>query len=78
MPDIVAGTVALFQAITTWLLVLIPVLAGATLGFFALQKTMCDDQSLIADKNKKMKNVLISAVIGMGSVGIVSLVLSFY
>ncbi|MBN4062886.1 MAG: hypothetical protein COA82_01165 [Alkaliphilus sp.] len=78
MPDIISGTVSLFQAITTWLLILIPICAGATLTYFALQKSMCDDQSIIADKNKKMKNVLISAIIGMGSVGIVTLILSFY
>lgn len=77
-PKIVTGTVELFKTITTWLLLVIPVGAGAVLGFQALQKSLTDDQAVIAEKNKMMKNVIIGAAIAETASGLVTLILSFY
>jgi hypothetical protein len=77
-PKIVTGTVALFQAATTWLLLIIPVGAGAVLGYQALQKSLTDDSAVIAEKNKMMKNVIIGAAIAETASGLVTVLLSFY
>ena len=77
-PKLVSGTVALFQAITGWLLVIIPVGAGAVLGYHALQKSLSDDQAVIAEKNKQMKNVIIGAAIAETASGLVTVILGFY
>lgn len=77
-PKLVTGTVNLFKAATTWLLLIIPVGAGAVLGYQALQKSLTDDSAVIAEKNKMMKNVLIGAAIAETAAGLVTVVLSFY
>lgn len=77
-PKLVTGTVELFKTITTWLLLIIPVGAGAVLGFQALQKSLSDDQAVIAEKNKMMKNVIIGAAIAETASGLVTLILGFY
>lgn len=77
-PKLVTGTVALFQAATTWLLVIIPVGAGTVLGYTALQKSLTDDHAILAEKNKMMKNVLIGAAIAETSSGLVTAILAFY
>lgn len=77
-PKLVSGTVALFKAITGWLLLIIPVGAGAVLGYHALQKSLSDDQAVIAEKNKQMKNVIIGAAIAETASGLVTIILGFY
>lgn len=77
-PKLVSGTVALFNAGTGWLLVLIPVAAGCVLGYTALQKSLTDDHAVVAEKNKMMKNVLIGAAIAESAAGLVTAVLAFY
>lgn len=77
-PKIVTGTVKAFQAVTGWLLLIIPVGAGAFLGFHALQKALTEDQSIIAEKNRLMKNVLIGSAIAETASGFVTLFLGFY
>ena len=77
-PKIVTGTVALFKAITTWLLLIIPVGAGAVLGYQALQKSLTDDQGVIGEKNKMMKNVIIGAAIAETASGLITVILGFY
>ena len=77
-PKLVTGTVALFQAATSWLLVIIPVGAGTVLCYTALQKSLTDDHAVLAEKNKMMKNVLIGAAIAETSSGLVTAILAFY
>ena len=77
-PKIVTGTVALFKAGSLWLLLIIPVGAGFFMGYHALQKSMSDDDAVIADKNKKIKNTLIGAVIAETATGLVAAILAFY
>ena len=77
-PKLISGTVSLLSAVSRWLLLIIPVGAGAFLGYQALQKSLTDDQAVIAEKNKLMKNTLIGAAIAMTADGLATLVLSFY
>lgn len=77
-PKLVTGTVDLFKTATTWLLLIIPVGAGLFLGYHALQKSLSDDQGVIAEKNKLMKNVLIGSAVATTASGLVTIVLSFY
>lgn len=77
-PKLVSGTVKLFQSITKWLLVIIPVGAGAVLGWHALQKSLTDDQAVIAEKNKQMKNTVISAAVAETASGLITIILNFY
>lgn len=77
-PKLVSGTVALFQAATGWLLLIIPVGAGAVLGYTALQKSLTDDHAVLAEKNKMMKNVIIGAAIAETASGLVTALLAFY
>lgn len=77
-PDIVSGTLALIQAATGWLTLIIGGGAGIFLGYLAITRGMTDDQAVIAEKNKLMKNTVKSAVIAASSTGIISLILSFY
>ena len=77
-PKLISGTVSLLSAVSAWLLLIIPVGAGAFLGYQALQKSLTDDQAVIAEKNKLMKNTLIGAAIAMTADGLATLVLSFY
>lgn len=77
-PKLVTGTVELFRAATTWLLIIIPVGAGLFLGIHAIQKALSTDQAVIAEKNKLMKNVLIGAAIAETASGLATIFLSFY
>lgn len=77
-PKLVTGTVELAKAVTTWLLLIIPVGAGAILGIFAIQKMLADDPGVIAEKNKMMKNVLVGAAVAETASGLVTVILSFY
>ena len=77
-PELITGAQKLFNAATTWLLTLIPVAAGCVLGWHALQKALTDDDAVIADKRKKMKNTLIYSAVAFTAVGTVRLFLSFF
>ena len=77
-PKLITGTVSLFTAVTSWLLIIIPTGAGAVLGYHALQKSLSDDQAVVAEKNKQMKNVIIGAAIAETASGLVTILLNFY
>lgn len=77
-PKLVTGTVNLFKAVTRWLLLIIPVGAGAFAGWHALQKSMSEDDAVISQKNKLIKNTIIGAAIAMTADGLIVTVLSFY
>ncbi len=77
-PKIVSGTVDLFKAASGWLLLIIPVGAGLFVGYHALQKSLTDDQAVIAEKNKLIKNTIIGAIIAMTADGLITIILGFY
>lgn len=77
-PDIVKNTIKLLNDANTWLLAIIPLASGLYLGYQALQKSLSEDQAMIADKNKKMKNVLIGAIIAESAMTLTKFILGYY
>lgn len=77
-PKLVSGTLALLTAATSWLTGLIPVGSGLFLGYHAWLKSMSEDQAIIAEKNRLMKNVLIGAAIATTASGLARIILGFY
>jgi hypothetical protein len=74
-----SDTTTLVQAIATWLLVIIPVAAGAMLAYYALMKMFNEGDPQVAMKaNHAMKNVIIAAVIGEAASGIIAGITSYY
>ncbi len=79
MPQVVTGAQQLLQDISGWLLILIPLAGVMMVGYHALMKTLCDgDPATIADKNRKIKQVLIGVVIGMSASGLVSAIITYF
>lgn len=77
-PKLITGTVNLFKAVTSWLLLIIPVGAGAYAGWHAFQKSMTDDETVIAQKNRLIKNTIIGAAIATTADGLITAILNFY
>lgn len=79
MPQVVTGAQQLLQDVLSWLLILIPIAGGMMIGYHALMKTLSDgDPATVADRNKKIKQVLIGVVIGMSASGIVSAIITYF
>lgn len=77
-PIIISGTINLFNAAKGWINLLIPVCGGVFVGFHSWQKSMSDDESMIAKHNKMIKNTIIGCIMAMAAVNLISFVLSFY
>lgn len=77
-PELFTATSKLMKAVSGWLTGIIVVSTGAVLGYHALQKALTDDQAVIAEKNRLMKNVLIGGAIAATASGLVRIVLGFY
>ncbi len=79
MPVFVSGARQLLQDVLTWILILIPVAGGAMVGYHSLMKILSDgDPAVVADKNKKIKNVLVGVVVGMSASGIVLAIVAYF
>lgn len=77
-PKLVSGTIALLKAASGWLLLIIPVGAGLFVAYHAIQKAMTDDEAVIAQKNKLIKNTVIGAIIAECANGLITVILGFY
>jgi uncharacterized protein YacL len=72
-------TTTLVNAISAWMLVIIPVIAALMLGYYAVSKMLNEGDPQIAMKsNHAMKNVIIAAVIGEAAMGLISGVTGYY
>lgn len=79
MPTLITGVGRLLGDALTWILYLAPLAAGLMIGYHALAKMMSDgDPGVIADRNRKIKNVLIALAITMGSAGFVTFILTYF
>lgn len=79
MPEVVSSAANLLQDALTWILFLIPVAAALMIGYHSLLKIMSDGEAgEIAERNKKMKQILIAAVIAFAAVGIVTAILAYF
>lgn len=74
------GTKNLVHDVFFWLTtVLIPATAALMIGYQAWRKKVADgDGGTITDANKAIKRILIAAIIGETSAGLVTLVSSYY
>lgn len=78
-PTFIIGGDSTLADILKWILILVPVAAAAMLAYHALMKQLSDgDPGTIAEKNKKMKNVLYGAIIAVSASGLVTLFLSYF
>lgn len=77
-PTIVTGAKSLASDVTKYLLILIPIVAGGAIAYQALMKMLNDDPASVADRNKKMKNILVAAAIGESASAIVTAVLAYF
>lgn len=77
-PTIVTGTVNLLKAISTWLLIIIPLGAGVFIAVHAFKKSTTDDQAEIAVHNKMIKNTIIGAIVAVCADGLIAVILGFY
>lgn len=78
-PQVVTGAKALAQDALMWILILVPITAGAMIGWHAWMKSMADgEQGEMGERNKKMKNVLVAAIIAESAAGIVQVILSYF
>lgn len=78
-PAFVTQIVNLLNAILTWILIIIPVSGGTMIGWHALQKQMADgDAGEIADREKKMKDILKTTVIAFIGAGVVKALAAFF
>lgn len=62
----------------TWLLAIIPVGAGAMVGYQALRKSLSDDEGVISDANTKIKHTIIGSAIGVTLSGLVTIIKAFF
>lgn len=78
-PDFVNNTTELLSDALTWVLILVPVAGGLMIGWHSLQKNMADgDGGEIADRDKKIKMILVSSVIAFIGLGVVKAVVAYY
>jgi hypothetical protein len=77
-PKLITGTVNLFKQLTKWLLLIIPTGTGAFAGWQAFQKSMSEDEAVIAQKNKIIRNTIIGGAIAMTADGLIAAILNFY
>lgn len=77
-PKIVSGAINLANAAFTWLLGIIPVTAILMFAWHAWMKSLADGESgAVAERNKKMKNVIIYSSIALGASALVTLLTSY-
>lgn len=77
-PKLVTGTQSLLSTATLWLTGLIPTGVGLFCGWHAFQKSLTEDQAIITEKNRLIKNTLIGGAIATGASGLVTSILAFY
>lgn len=61
-----------------WLLVVIPVGAGAMVTYLAFQKSIATDSEQIGHYNTRIKNTIKGAIVGMTISGFITLIKSYF
>lgn len=78
-PQIVTGTKNFFNDLLKWILILVPVGSSAMVAYHAIMKGLSEGEpAVVADRNKKIKNVLIAAAIAETSAGLVNAFLNYF
>lgn len=78
-PQIITGTKNFFTDVGKWTLIITPVAGGTMIGYHALMKGLSEgDPGTIADRNRKMVNVLKAVAIAESAVGIVTAFVAYF
>jgi hypothetical protein len=79
-PKIYSGTKKMIGDATTWLIALVPIIAGGCMvAWQQFKKQMSDnDPADIAHANKRTKQILIATAIGVSAVGLIKWWASYY
>lgn len=78
-PKIVTGTKNFFTDAGKWVLILTPIAGGTMIGYHALMKGLSEgDAGTIADRNKKMVNVLKAVAIAECATGIITAFIAYF
>lgn len=79
-PEFVTGFKNLLNDVTSWILGLIPVAAGAKIGYHALMKNLSqeDEPHHVSVHNKGIKNALVGGAVGVSATLIVKAFLSYF
>jgi len=77
-PQVFQGARQLIIDMLGWIRWLIPAGAALMVAYHAFGKVMNTDSGVAADKNRKMKDVLIYAAVGMGAVSIIEFFMSYF
>jgi len=62
----------------TWLYILIPVGAGTMVTYQGFRKTATEDQGVIEDCNRKIKNTIKGAIVGLTLSGLIQFIKTYY
>lgn len=62
----------------TWLLIIIPVATGAVVTYLALKKSLSFNMDEKADYDRKIKQTIKGAIIGISISGIITVIKKFY
>ncbi len=72
MPDFVGNVVNLLNNVRMWILAIVPTAGGMMIAWHALQKKLADgDAGEMAERDRKIKDVLKSTAIAFIGLGIV-------
>lgn len=79
-PEFITGFNNLLNDVTSWILGLIPVAAGAKIGYHALMKNLSqeDEMHSVSVHNKGIRNALVGGAIGVSATLIVKAFLSYF
>ncbi|MTI85634.1 MAG: hypothetical protein FH756_17490 [Firmicutes bacterium] len=79
-PQFVSGFKELLNDVTSWILGLIPVAAGAKIGYHGLMKNMSqeDEPHHVTVHNRGIKNALVGGAIGVSATLIVKVFLAYF
>jgi len=62
----------------TYISMVIPVGAGAMITYLCVRKSLTDDENVIAECNRRIRNTFIGAAVGLSLAGLVAAFKIFY
>jgi hypothetical protein len=78
-PEFITNALNLLRAVLNWMLILIPVAAGAGIAYHSLMKQVEEgDSHHSAQHTRAIKNILVAGAIGMSASVIATTVLGFF
>lgn len=77
--DLTKGTTSLVSTLSTWAIGLVPTVGGFAVAYQVIKKNLADgDPGEVSVANKRIKQIVISTVIGTVASGMIAWITSFY